>query len=120
MRDNNEDIKPTHEIKAPEGDMTYTDCIWGPLDKSIYIATSNGKIIFYDLDKKRIESEVLVHQDEIFQLSLTHDFTMMTSSSRDGTAKVLNPRDLSIVRTFSYGKPVRTSMVSPLFDDPNH
>ena len=119
LKENNEDVKPVHEIKAPE-DVVYTDCVWGPLDKSLYISTNFGKVLFYDLDKNRFENEEQVHKDEIFSLSLTHDFSMMTTSSRDGTAKLLNPKDLSTVRQFIYGKPCRTSSVSPLFDDPNH
>lgn len=70
--------------------------------------------------KKRIENEQHIHKDEIFSLSITHDFTMLTTSSRDGTAKILNPRDLSTVRQFVYGKPCRSATISPLFDDPTH
>jgi hypothetical protein len=58
--------------------------------------------------------------DEIFNINLTHDFTMLSTSSRDGTAKVLNPEDLSTIRQFIYGKPCRANAISPLFDDPNH
>jgi translation initiation factor 3 subunit I len=120
MKGDNENIKPTLEIKAADGDIAYTDCVWGPLDKSLYISTNRGQVIFYDLGKKRIENEQHIHKDEIFSLSITHDFTMLTTSSRDGTAKILNPRDLSTVRQFVYGKPCRSATISPLFDDPTH
>lgn len=61
-----------------------------------------------------------MHMGEIFQIQISHDFTMLVSSSNDGTCKLLDPSSLREVRTFSFGKPCRSSAVSPLFDDPDH
>ena len=51
---------------------------------------------------------------------MSHDFTMLVTCSKDGTAKLLNHETLDEVRSFNYGKPVRSAKVSPLFEDPDH
>lgn len=45
---------------------------------------------------------------------------MLITCSRDGTAKLLHPRNLSEIRVFSFGKPCRAASVSPLFDSPDN
>lgn len=69
-----------------------TQASWGPLNKSLYIATDKGRMILYDIEK---EEDILtedVHQKEIFSFVVTYDHTMLITCSRDGTAKLLNPR----------------------------
>jgi len=61
-----------------------------------------------------------MHLNEIFSLFMSHDFTMLVSASNDGTAKLLDPSSLKEIRTFNYGKPCRSAILSPLFDDPQH
>jgi hypothetical protein len=63
----------------------------------------------------------LLHKEEIIQLFMTHDFTMLVTCSRDGYSKILNPETLEEVRSFKYGeKPCRSAAISPLFDDAHH
>lgn len=45
---------------------------------------------------------------------------MLSTGSHDNTAKILDPKTLKEIRMFTYGKPVRSAIVSPLFDDPQH
>ena len=58
-----------------------------------------------------------MHQAEIYEISVSHDFTMLFTASRDGGSKLLHPETFEEVRTYSYsGKPCRTVAVSPLHD----
>jgi translation initiation factor 3 subunit I len=101
-------------------DVTFNHAVWGPLNKTIYVATTTGEILIYDLQGNIIKEREL-HKEEIFQLFLSHDFTMLVTSSRDGHSKILNPETLEEVRVFKYGsKPCRGAVISPLFDDRNH
>lgn len=61
-----------------------------------------------------------MHTDRIYSIALTHDFTMLSTGSHDHLAKVLCPKTLREIRAFNYGKPVRSAIISPLFDDPKH
>ena len=57
-----------------------------------------------------------LHKGEIFSFTFTYDHTMLITCSKDGTAKLINPKTLEPVRTFSYSKPCRAATISPLFD----
>lgn len=61
-----------------------------------------------------------MHKNEIFSFTLTYDFTMLITCSRDGTAKLLNPRTLEVVRDFAFGKPCRAASICPLYDAPEN
>jgi translation initiation factor 3 subunit I len=79
-----------------------------------------GRIMVFDMHGS-MTKEKQVHKEEIYQLHLTHDFTMLVTCSKDGHAKVLHPETLEEVRVFKYGeKPCRDATISPLFDDRNH
>lgn len=45
---------------------------------------------------------------------------MLSTGSHDNSAKILDPKTLKEIRSFNYGKPVRSAVISPLFDDPDH
>ena len=96
--------------------------VWGPLNKTVYAATNNGRVIVFDVQSGNIIKEKLIHPEgEIFQLFMAHDFTMLVTSSRDGTSKVCSSETLEEVRVFKYGpKPCRGAAISPLFDDREH
>jgi hypothetical protein len=64
----------------------------------------------------QIVNEVSVHKGEILSLHLTYDYTMLTTGSNDGYAKLVHPETFKTVREFHYGKPVRAATISPLFD----
>lgn len=108
-------VKEIHTLEGSK-DYQYTQAVWGPRNQSLLIGTTTGKVLYYDIESASIISEEPVHSDEIFSLSLTHDFTMLFTGSRDGTSKLLNPETLNVIRTFNYGKPCRTSSISPLWE----
>lgn len=57
-----------------------------------------------------------IHKGEIFSFTVTYDFTMLMTCSRDGTAKLLNPKTFEPVRVLNFGKPCRTASISPLYE----
>ena len=115
--------EPAKSVGQIDGtkDFSYNYAVWGPLNKTIYVATNTGKVMIFDVSNGKCIKKKSVHKDEIFQLQMTHDYTMLTTSSRDGDAKVLHPETLDEVRVFNYGqKPCRSAQISPLFDDRDH
>ena len=109
--------KVIKEIKS-SGENIYTHALWGPLNKTIYTSTTNGKVLCIDYGSTKTLKEVQVHRAEIFQIQLTHDYTMLFTASKDGTAKLLNPETFEEIRSFSFtAGPCRAVAVSPLFDD---
>lgn len=102
------------EIKAPK-DHVINDVKWGALDKSVYYCTNKGRLIHYDLDNSKISLIRDVQRDEIFTISITEDFTMLFSCSRDGTCKLLHPTTFDEIRSFSFTFPCRNAAISPLY-----
>lgn len=111
--------KVKHQIIG-SSDYEFTSCVWGPLNKCLYVSTHQGKVFQIDVASGKISREKQVHKSEIFRLHISHDYAMLMSCSRDGSAKLLNPETFEEVRNFSYKKPVRGVAISPLFDDPEH
>jgi len=87
------------------------------LNKTLYVATKTGKLQIIDVGSGTCLKDVQIHQNEIYQLSFTHDFTMLFTGSRDGTSKLLHPETFEEIRQYSFGnRPCRTVAVSPLHD----
>lgn len=47
---------------------------------------------------------------------MSHDYTMLFTASRDGTARLLHPETFEEVRQYGFGKACRAVAVSPLHD----
>jgi translation initiation factor 3 subunit I len=94
--------------------------VWGPRNKSLIIGTNHGHVIYYDLDSSQILHQEAVHTAEIYSLTLTNDYAMLASGSKDGSAKMLHPETFEVIRTFNYGKPCRSATISPLFENPTY
>jgi len=45
----------------------------------------------YDMEEEGVILRRDIHKNEIFEIKITHDFTMLYTCSRDGTAKMLHP-----------------------------
>ena len=49
-------------------------------------------------------------------MTFSKDFTMLFTSSRDGTCKLLHPDTFDEIRSFHFNFPCRNAAISPLFD----
>jgi translation initiation factor 3 subunit I len=103
------------EIKGPKDhDINYVK--WGALDKTIYYCTSRGRLLRYDVEESQVIDAKDVHRHEIFTITITRDFTMLFTCSRDGTCKLLNPETLDEIRSYEFTFPCRNATISPLYD----
>lgn len=76
--------------------------------------------MIYDFNQSKFIIEEDLHKLEIFSFTVTYDHTMLITCSKDGYAKLLNPRTLEVVREFAFVKPCRSAVISPLFDSPEN
>lgn len=98
-------------------EFTITQASWGPLNKTLYISTSIGKILLYSFEQEKIIVQKDVHKKEIMSFTVTNDHTMLVTCSKDGFAKLLHPRTFEIITVFDFdGKPCRTASISPLYE----
>jgi len=102
---------------APIANQEFTCATWGPLNKTLYVGTKTGKLQIIDVASGTCLKDVQIHQYEIYQLKMSHDFTMLFTGSRDGTSKLLHPETFEEIREYNFGgKPCRAIAVSPLHD----
>ena len=102
---------------SPISNQEFTCAAWGPLNKTLYVGTKTGKIQIIDVGSGTTLKDSQIHQYEIYQLSMSHDYTMLFTGSRDGTSKLLHPETFEEIRQYSFGnRPCRTVAVSPLHD----
>lgn len=103
------------QIKGPK-DHGINNCKWGSLDKTILYCTDKGRLLKYDLVDKSVVKVKDVHRNEIFTMTITKDFTMLFTCSRDGTCKLLHPETFDEVRSYAFNFPCRNASVSPLYE----
>ena len=106
---------------TPANQTEFVAASWGPLNKTLYVATKTGRLSIIDVSSGTTIKDQQIHQSEIYELSFSHDFTMLFSASRDGTSKLLHPETFEEIRQYRFpGGPCRTVAVSPLFDSPDY
>ena len=109
-------MKHDFQLNGPL-DHIVNKAVWGPLDKSIYYGTNQGRLIHYNLEKKEIITVQHPHKSaEILNMTITHDFTMLFTCSTDGNCKLLHPETLTEIRNFRFEFPVRDAQISPLYE----
>ena len=113
------DASAEKEVAGPQ-DHLITLTSWGPLNKTLYVATDKGRFLIHDWENDKLVLSADIHKSEIFSFNVTYDHTMLITCSRDGTAKLLNPRTLEQIRVFDFVKPCRAAIICPLFDHPDH
>jgi len=107
-------LKAEKEIKAPK-DHVINDVKWGPLDNSIYYCTDQGRLIHRYLDDSKDNTIRDIHKDAILSLTITDDFTMLFTCSRDTTCKLLHPKTFDEIRQFEFNYICRDAAVNPLY-----
>ena len=83
---------------SPITSQEFTCAAWGPLNKTLYVGTKTGKIQIIDVGSGTTLKDSQIHQYEIYKLTMSHDYTMLFTGSRDGTSKLLHPETFEEIR----------------------
>ena len=108
-------IKEINPVQSQE----FTSVVWGPLNKTLYVGTKSGQVLIIDVSSGTKLKEKQIHQEEIFQLAFSHDYTMLFTAARDSESgsRLLHPETFEVIREYNFGgRPCRTVAVSPLHD----
>ena len=65
------------------------------------MGTKSGKVQIIDVASGKVLKDAQVHLADIYEVSMSHDFTMLFTASRDGGAKLLHPETFEEVRKYS-------------------
>eukprot|EP01061_Rhynchopus_euleeides_P026592 TRINITY_DN43379_c0_g1_i1.p1 TRINITY_DN43379_c0_g1~~TRINITY_DN43379_c0_g1_i1.p1 ORF type:complete len:381 (+),score=111.74 TRINITY_DN43379_c0_g1_i1:171-1145(+) len=92
------EYRPTTRFQQHEGIKM---CLWGPSNDSLYFCNEDGSVVILDVETQKEKCFTLPHDGyEARRISWDSDYTMMVSSGWDKTAKLLDARDVSVVKTY--------------------
>ena len=81
-------------------------CVWGPSNDTLYFCCDDGAVVVYDVERQKEKCWTLAHDCEARRLSWDAESEMLLSAGWDKTAKLLDPRDVSVVKTYHSKYPV--------------
>jgi len=104
-------------VTTPQGHGKIYKALWGPHNQTILTACADGTIKIYDSEKGSLEKTVRAHSKDCLYIQYDKWRTTFISASKDGTAKLWDPRDLDKpVRVYEVGRAMNAASISPLMD----
>jgi len=104
-------------VKTPSDHGRIYRALWGPYNETILTACADGTIKTYESERGALLKTIKAHNKECLYIQYDKWQTTFISASKDGTAKLWDPRDLnSPVRTYDVGRPMNAAAISPLMD----
>lgn len=89
---------------------------WGPTNDTIYMCSDDGSISIFDVETQKEKMYAQPHNEEVRQIRFDARYYVLTTASKDKTAKMLDSRSLRTISTFNYDAPVNDAHLSPRAD----
>ena len=93
-----------------------TRALWYADNQTLFLGTSDGWIIHYDLNGNIINKKVVHQGTKINSLNFSKNFAVLATAADNGS-KILDPETLEILRYFKQELPMNAVSISPLFCD---
>jgi len=102
-------IKPEKVASFPH---KYAQIGWGLLNENILAGREDGTFEILDLDGKVLKS-AKIHETRLNSFSVSKEFAFIVTCSKEG-AKVVDPENLKVLKTFKTEVPMNAGCISPL------
>mmetsp|Transcript_32334 Transcript_32334/g.30846 ORF Transcript_32334/g.30846 Transcript_32334/m.30846 type:complete len:361 (-) Transcript_32334:213-1295(-) len=104
---------PIREINVDDNDKA--TCLgWTIADKHIIAGFDTGLIVKYDVETgQEIARKKDIHSDRVNRLNFNKDKTLFVTASKDCNAKLVDPNNLEVVKTFRSTVPINGAVISP-------
>lgn len=91
--------------------------LWGPDGYTVYVAVSDGAIVLFDVrNTTRPVEKTNIHASDVAHICFSPDFAFLATCGPDQRARVLDAKDLTVIRTFDSAKPARCVAWHPTLD----
>lgn len=101
------------QVKSINFNVKGTVIAWTRNCKHIICANEKGELFLYDPDTLECQLSKCVHDDRIVDITFNSDKTLMVTSSRDCTAKLIDPVTFDVLKTYHSNVPVNGAVISP-------
>ncbi|KAK7203278.1 WD40-repeat-containing domain protein [Myxozyma melibiosi] len=106
--------EPILTITSPEN--KFTKAGFSYLSKYIIAGHADGSVSQYDGKTGELLKNVPVHDKEITDLQFAPDMTYFITTSKDKTARILDTKNLKIMKTYTADAPLNTGAITPKKD----
>jgi len=116
-RDRRGDSKSLQNIKVPLKLHKVHQALWGWHNETIITANSDGTIRIFSTERAGKELQILpYHNSKIMSIQYDKYKGTFLTSSKDGTAKLIDSRNYEIIKEYNTGRPLNSGAISPLMD----
>ena len=111
IKDNKCAYNPHTRFQQPEGIKM---AVWGPSNDSIYFCNEDGSVVIMDVETGKEKCFSLPHDGhEARRLSWDSEYSTLISAGWDRTAKLLDARDVTVIKSFPYDVNVNDACIMP-------
>ncbi|CAM9284559.1 unnamed protein product, partial [Phaeothamnion confervicola] len=103
------------EIELPPK-LKATRVAWSALNEKLIVSYEDGAIRTFDPATGRELQCAQVHSKSINRIHLNKDKTLLLTSSKDYSAKLVDPDTLEILKTYQTERPVNAAVINPTKD----
>lgn len=116
ISNNNIDKTPIHtcSLEIPVDPLNKSTCLgWTVANEHIIAGFDDGLIVKYDVETGKEVQSVRHHKDRINRINFNKDKTLFVTASKDKTAKLFDPVNLEVIKTYNTPTPVNGAVISP-------
>jgi len=115
-QDQKQNSRAQFQIAGPNLKEKITKGLWGRHNQSIVTSHTDGYIRIYSTETGKEACSARVHDKEIGDLRWDKYHGLLITASKDGSAKLIDSRNLEVVKTYFAGRPLNSAAISPLMD----
>lgn len=110
------DPAPLHQAltKIEVDDNDKGTCLgWTIADQYIIAGFDSGYIVKYDVEMGKEIARIKAHTERVNRLNFNRDKSMFITASKDCSSNLIDPHNLTIVKTYKTERPVNGAVISP-------
>eukprot|EP01038_Epipyxis_sp_PR26KG_P005558 gene5558-7680_t len=104
---------PNQVISVDDNDKA-TSLGWTIADQHIIAGFDSGFIIKYDSSTGQEVARSKIHSDRVNRLNFNRDKSMIITASKDCYARLIDPNNLEVIKTYKTERPVNGAAISPI------
>lgn len=111
---------PLQTITLPSSDVKILDIAWGPLNKHIFAATDNGKVLIFDAETLEMVKEITDNYDnnpdekaEIKRIITSKDRMVFLTACTDKTVRLYDSLTFEPIKVYETGRPCNSADIYP-------